>query len=94
MHYRPVSNLPFVFKLLEKVVAARLSQHLKTYGLEEPFQSAYRPHHSVETALIRVQSDTLQAVDRQHVVVLVMLDLSASLDNIDHQVFVLTVPLE
>ena len=63
---------------MEKVVAARLSEHSNTYGLPKPFQSAYRPHHSVESALIRVQSDILQAMDRQHIVVLVMLDLSAA----------------
>ena len=53
-HYRPVSNLPFVSELLEKVVAAKLSENLNSEGLEEPFQSACRPHYSVETALIRV----------------------------------------
>ena len=52
----------------------------------KPFQSAYRPHHSVESAIIRVQSDILQAMDSQRVVVLVMLDLSAASDTIDHQV--------
>ncbi len=85
-HYRPVSNLPFVSKLLEKVVATRLSEHMDTHALHEPFQSAYKPHHSVESALIRVQSDILQAMDNQRVVVLVMLDLSAAFDTIDHQV--------
>lgn len=85
-HYRPVSNLPFVSKLLERVVAARLSEHMDKHGLHEPFQSAYKPNHSVESALIRVQSDILQAMDKQHVVVLVMLDLSAAFDTIDHQV--------
>ena len=64
-NYGPVSNLPFASKLLEKVVAARLVEHLSTYDLEEPFQSAYRPHNSVESAIIRVQSDILQAMDSQ-----------------------------
>ena len=85
-NYRPISNLPFASKLLEKVIAARLAEHLTMYDLEEPFQSAYRPHHSVESAIIRVQSDILQAMDCQRVVVLVMLDLSAAFDTIDHQV--------
>ena len=85
-NYRPISNLPFASKLLEKVIAARLAEHLTMYDLEEPFQSAYRPHHSMESAIIRVQSDILQAMDCQRVVVLVMLDLSAAFDTIDHQV--------
>ena len=58
-------------------MAARLADRLTTYDLEEPFQSAYRPRHSVESAIIRVQSDILQAMDSQRVIVLVMLDLSA-----------------
>ena len=69
----PVSYLPFASKLLEKVVAAGLAENLTTYNLKGPFQSAYRPHHSVESAIIRVQSDILQAMDSQRVVVLVML---------------------
>ena len=85
-NYRPVSNLPFASKLLEKVVAARLAEHLTTYDLEEPFQSTYWPHHRVASAISRVQSDILQAMDSQRVVVLVMLDLSAAFDTIDHQV--------
>ena len=56
------------------------------YDLEEPFRSAYRPHHSVESAIIRVQSDILQAMDCQRVIVLVMLDLSAAFDTVEHQV--------
>ena len=85
-NYRPVSNLPFVSKLLERVVAGRLSKHMDTHALHEPFQSAYKPHHSVESALVRVHSDILQAMDRQRVVVLVLLDLSAAFDTIDHRV--------
>ena len=85
-NYRPVSNLPFVSKLLERVVAGRLSKHMDTHALLESFQSAYKPHHNVESALIRVHSDILQAMDRQRVVVLVLLDISAAFDTIDHRV--------
>ena len=68
------------------MVAARLAEHLTTYDLEEPFQSAYWPHHSMESAIIRVQSDILQAMDSQRVIVLVMLNFSAVFNTIDHQV--------
>ena len=53
-HYRPVSNLSYVSKLLEKVVAIQLSQHLLNNNLYEPYQSAYRTCHNTETALTRV----------------------------------------
>ena len=85
-NYRPVSNLPFASKLLKRVVVARLSEHMDTHKLHESFQSAYKPNHSVESALIRVHSDILQAMDRQRIVVLILLDLSAAFDTIDHRV--------
>ena len=50
------------------------------------FQSAYKKYHSTETALIRVQSDILQAMDNHRGVVLVLLDLSAAFDTIDHDI--------
>ena len=49
-------------------------------------QSAYRKHHSTETALIRVTNDILRAVDQQKEVLLILLDLSAAFDTIDHGV--------
>jgi len=47
-------------------------------------QSAYRPYHSTETALLRVQNDILLALDRRQEAVLVLLDFSAAFDIIDH----------
>lgn len=53
-NYRPVSNLPYVSKILEKVVNSRLEQHMDSNNLHEPNQSAYRKWHSTKTALIKV----------------------------------------
>ena len=64
-NYRPVSNLSFISKLVERVVCVQLVEHLKTNNLYEIFQSAYRQLHSTETALLRVQNDILQAVDNE-----------------------------
>ena len=87
-NYRPVSNLPFVSKIIEKVVDARLEEHLRENDLHEPLQSAYRKHHSTETALIKIQSDILQALDSGRVAALVLLDLSAAFDTIDHSILI------
>jgi len=83
-NYRPVSNLPFISKILEKVVDNQLERHLNNHNLHEERQSAYRKFHSTETALLRVQSDILQSLDQNEATILVMLDLSAAFDTIDH----------
>ena len=85
-NYRPVSNLSFLSKVLEKVVAGQLLEHMVTFDLHEPLQSAYRSGHSTETALVRVQNDLLQAVDKKQGVILVLLDLSAAFDTIYHTI--------
>ena len=84
-NYRPVFNLSFVSKLIERIVCVQLVNHLKENDLYEIFQSAYRQLHSTETALLRVQNDILQAVDSEGGAILVFLDLSAVFDTIDHQ---------
>ena len=83
-NYRPVSNLSFLSKLIERIVCVQLVDHLKVNDLYEIFQSAYRQLHSTETALLRVHNDLLQAVDTHGGAILVLLDLSAAFDTIDH----------
>ena len=85
-NYRPVSNLSFLSKLIERIVCVQLIDHLKHNNLYEVFQSAYRQLHSTETALLRVQNDLLQAVDSHGGAILVLLDLSAAFDTIDHNI--------
>ena len=59
---------------------------MTTYDLMDPMQSAYRKGHSTETALLRVHDDIVSAVDRGHGVCLILLDLSAAFDTVDHTI--------
>ena len=58
-NYRPVSNIAFIGKVLEKVAVHRLTEHLTMNGLHEQYQSAYKTLHSTETALLRVKQELL-----------------------------------
>jgi len=84
LSYRPVSNLPFFSKVLERIVNDQVSKHLNSNNLHHPFQSAYRAKHSVETALVRVQNDVATALDQRKSTMLLLLDLSAAFDTVDH----------
>ena len=83
-NYRPISNLTFLSKTVERVVASRLQYHLDLNHLLPQMQSAYRRKHSTETALLRVISDVLSAADDKNITVLALLDLSAAFDCVDH----------
>ena len=87
-NFRPISNLPFLSKLTEKVVAQEMVSHMSIHCLFPVFQSAYRQAHSTETALLRVRNDILMNMNKQHVTLLVLLDLSAAFDTIDHDVLI------
>lgn len=62
-NYRPISNLMFIYKLCERVVAVHLTKYPTDNFLMEQFQSAHKPIHSSESALLKVQDDFLQAID-------------------------------
>jgi len=88
-NFRPVSNLPFLSKLLERVVQARLQAFLESNRLMPKTQSAYRKYHSTETAVTRVYNDLLLAADRGQVSALCLLDLTAAFDTVDHELLLL-----
>ena len=85
-NYRSVSNLNFISKILERVVAIQLQTHLDEAGLMTALQSTYRKHHSTESALLNIQNDILLIMAKGSVTALTLLDLSATFDTIDHTI--------
>ena len=87
-NYRPVSNLSFISKLIEEAVCIQLREHIVQNNLAEKCQSAYRKHHSTETALLKIFNDILLNLDKRQIVYLNLLDLSAAFDTLDHDVMI------
>jgi len=86
--YRPISNLSFLSKILERAVSSRLTDHIDRHDLLPVSQSAYRRHHSTETALLRLHNDIIKAIDNGDVCALVLLDLTAAFDTVDHKILI------
>ena len=89
LNYRPISNLSFLSKFLERVVKVQLFAHLDANSLLPETQSAYRACHSTESgsALLKVTSDALMAAVQGEVTLLGLLDLSSAFDCVDHGIF-------
>jgi len=83
-NYRPISNLSVLSKLTERVVSTQLQTYGDMHDLLPHHQSAYRPGHSTETALVKVYSDLVQGRDSGNVAVLALLDMTAAFDSVDH----------
>ncbi len=74
--YRPIANLSFISKILEKIVSVQINSFLKENNILEEF----RAYHSTETTLTNIISD----LKLNNVSVLVLLDLSAAFDTTDY----------
>ena len=77
-----VSNLSYLSKLVEWFVCNQLMRYTESTGNLKLYQSAYCENHSMETALLKVKCDILDAIDKKEVLCLVLLDLSAAFDTI------------
>ena len=87
-NYKPVSGLNFIAKLIEKVAAIQLKEHLEINNLSNKHQSAYKSGHSTETALLNIKNDIHTSLSYDKPVGLVLHDLSAAFDTIDHQLLI------
>ena len=87
-NYRPVSNLCFIAKILEKLVLSKVSSYLNSHNLYNTCQSAYRSGHSTETALLKVVNDLFLSLSIGNISVLALPDSSSAFDTIDHPILV------
>ena len=83
-NYCPVSGLSFISKLVERVVAKQLVDHIHGHGLDNSYQSAYKSGHSTETALLSIKNYIHLSLSWAEATALVLLGLSAAFDTIDH----------
>ena len=85
-NYRPVSNLSFISKLVEKCALKQFIQHCNDQNLILDYQSAYRSRYSTETALVKITNDILWSFEKQHASTLIVMDLSGAFNMVDHQI--------
>ena len=76
----------YISKVTEKVVPKQFIEYVSSNGLDEIFQSDYKNFHSKETALVKVYNDILVDIDKNKTVILMLLDLSAEFDTVDHEI--------
>lgn len=84
--YRPIENIPFLSRVIEKAAAIQVYNYLNCNNLFPTLQSAYRKHHSTETTFLSVSNDILKTLDFHGKVILLLLDLSMVFDTLDHHI--------
>ena len=86
--YLLISNCNFISKIVEKCMLVQLNQHCNLHGLLPSYQSAYQAFHSCETSLLKLYNDMLWQMEYQEVSLLIVCNLSAAFDTINHQTLI------
>ena len=87
-NYRPISQLPILSKIMERVVSRQLINYLENNNQLDYFQSAYRKSFSTETALTHITDLIQNSLDSSHCVQLLLIDLSSSFDMLNHSILI------
>lgn len=84
--YRPISILPFLSKVLERLVHTQLNNFLSKNLLLNPLQSGFRPGHSTTTTLVHITEDIRSSMDNGRLTVMALLDFSNAFNTVDFDV--------
>ena len=82
----PVSNLPFLSKLVESAAMLQLNHHCKVNYVVSHHQWSYKEYHSCKTILLKIVNDALWCMERKEILLLISPDLPAAFDTLDHAV--------
>ena len=85
-HFRPISVLPVLSKVLERVLLNQIQSHLIKYDLLSPHQSGFRSGYSTQDVLLHVTDKWLKAIDGGKFTGAVFLDLAKAFDTVDHSI--------
>ena len=91
-NYRPISLLPCVSKIAERVIVDQLNSHLTTNKLISKSQHGFRQMHSTNTGLLQITEYIRKELDQGKAIGLVALDLSKAFDTIDHRILIRKLP--
>ena len=86
INFRPISNLSFLSKTLERLVTIQILPYLESSGFLPSYQSGFRTNHSTETLLLSMLADILSAIDKSQVSLLALFDVSSAFDMVDHKI--------
>ena len=85
-NYRPVSVLPVVVKVFEKLVHHQVYSYLQENNILHPMQFGFRPGHTTQDVLVSMVDEWRKALDEDKLVGSIMLDLSKAFDSVNHMI--------
>ena len=85
-NFRQISNIPFISKVAEKIVLEQFNEFSSLNCASSSYQSAYKSRHSCGTTILKIINDILWAMERKEITALVMIELSAAFDTVNHEI--------
>ena len=84
--YRPISLLPFLSKIMEKIMVSQINEFIASQNLLNELQSGFRKRHSCKTAILKVVDDLTKIIDSKQVAALILIDFTKAFDTVKHSI--------